>query len=156
MFFHTTLQCLRHVIKVPHWTQDVNYIWITRSMDVSSESLVQVWCISCVQGVREVSSFLLGLERKWLYWVFFLGCYTRSVLDAIVSSHSNRAWVDVALPNECMASSTSFWCTKQCEVAQHMSGFDDLTNFNDTLKRSSPHLGKKKWIVSNSLLRKEE
>ena len=34
VFFHTTLQCLRHVIKVLPWTQDVNYIWITRSMDV--------------------------------------------------------------------------------------------------------------------------
>ena len=29
VFFHTTLQCLRHVIKVSPRTQDVNSIWIT-------------------------------------------------------------------------------------------------------------------------------
>ena len=127
---------------------------------------MDLMCIVCPEGQKGFKKFfeslqnglkncyqvfLLWLGTKWLYWVFFLGCYTRSVLDAIVSSHSNRAWVDVALPNECMASTTSFWSTKQYEVAQHMSSFDDLTSFNDTLKRSSPHLGKKKWIISNNL-----
>jgi len=74
------------------------------------------------------------------------GCYTRSVLDAIVSSNSKRSWVDVTTPAECTLHAPSFWTMKASAMANDLSsstGLESRTHYVDNIKRSSPQISKK-------------
>lgn len=73
------------------------------------------------------------------------GCYTRSVLDAIVESNNKREWVEIKKCGGELSNNT-FWTAKESSLQGKEKDFEhrSLKINQSTKQRSSPHVSKKR------------
>ena len=92
--------------------------------------------------------FCKSLFEKYrdVFYLFIIGCYTRSVLDAIFESNKKQQWVQIKEPGDDFSNNT-FWSSKECSLQQSVKDIDNRSLKTRTelpKPRASPHISKKR------------